>query len=182
MRNTKERLANEERGFANTLGLPLETAFELERPPLLEIEVPPPEEAVAAALRNRLDYAQALHDYRDTLRGVRIARRSLYPDLRLVTRYDRFGELMYGSHASLRDDYEVSCEELDAVVELARVCDGVYGARMTGGGFGGCAIVLADADKADAITERIQSGFADRYARRCPIFPTKAAPGAGRAH
>ncbi len=50
--------------------------------------------------------------------------------------YNTFGKLMYESHASLRDDFEVSCEELDDLVELARSVDGVYGSRMTGGGFG----------------------------------------------
>jgi galactokinase len=50
--------------------------------------------------------------------------------------YYEFGQLMYDSHASLRDDFEVSCEELDQLVELARSVDGVYGSRMTGGGFG----------------------------------------------
>ncbi len=93
--------------------------------------------------------------------------------------YHRFGELMYASHASLRDDYEVSCEELDAIVELAGQQAGVYGARMTGGGFGGCAIVLAEADKAEAIIDSIATGFDERFNRRCPIFTTKAADGAG---
>jgi len=50
--------------------------------------------------------------------------------------YNTFGKLMYDSHQSLRDDFEVSCEELDQLVELARSVDGVYGSRMTGGGFG----------------------------------------------
>jgi len=91
----------------------------------------------------------------------------------------RFGELMYASHASLRDDYEVSCEELDAVVELASRQAGVYGARMTGGGFGGCAIVLAEADQADAVIDAVATGFDERFGRRCPIFATHAAGGAG---
>jgi len=92
--------------------------------------------------------------------------------------YAAFGRLMYGSHESLRDDYEVSCEELDAVVELARPLAGVYGARMTGGGFGGCAIVLAEAGRAKAIAGAIAVGFAARFGRRCPIFATRAAQGA----
>jgi galactokinase len=50
--------------------------------------------------------------------------------------YTTFGELMYDSHESLRNDFEVSCEELDQLVELAHSVDGVYGSRMTGGGFG----------------------------------------------
>ena len=92
--------------------------------------------------------------------------------------YAAFGRLMYGSHESLRDDYEVSCEELDAIVELARPLAGVYGARMTGGGFGGCAIVLAGAGQAKAITDTIATGFAGRFGRQCPIFATRAAQGA----
>jgi galactokinase len=96
--------------------------------------------------------------------------------------YAMFGELMYSSHESLRDDYEVSCPELDAVVELAEGCEGVYGARMTGGGFGGCAIVLADAHKASAIGEAIAAGFAGRFGRRCPVFATRACAGAERVN
>jgi len=93
--------------------------------------------------------------------------------------YATFGRLMYASHASLRDDYEVSCEELDAIVEIARGCEGVYGARMTGGGFGGCAIVLARAASAEAIASAISDGYAERYGRPCPVFATRAAAGAG---
>ena len=94
--------------------------------------------------------------------------------------YRRFGELMYASHASLRDDYEVSCEELDAIVDTAKGCPGAYGARMTGGGFGGCAIILAQANAADAVTRTVQESFRQRFGRSCPIFPTRAMAGCGR--
>jgi len=93
--------------------------------------------------------------------------------------YERLGELMFASHASLRDDFEVSCAELDAVVASAERCDGVFGARMTGGGFGGCAIVLARRGSADAAAETIADDFAARFGRRCPIFATGAVAGAG---
>jgi len=93
--------------------------------------------------------------------------------------YERFGELMYASHASLRDDYEVSCAELDAIVELARRQQGVYGARMTGGGFGGCAIILIDSDRAEQITRAVSVGFSERFRRDCLVFSTHAGPGAG---
>ncbi|NQU75425.1 MAG: galactokinase [Planctomycetes bacterium] len=92
--------------------------------------------------------------------------------------YDGFGKLMYASHQSLRDDYQVSCEELDAIVETARNCPGVYGARMTGGGFGGCAIVLVEARRGDDVAQAIAVAFADRFGRRCPISLTRAAGGA----
>ncbi len=94
--------------------------------------------------------------------------------------YRRFGKLMYASHESLRGDYEVSCAELDEIVEQARRCPGVCGARMTGAGFGGCAIVLAEAARAPKITEAIQKGFAAKFGRACPIFATRAAAGAGK--
>ena len=79
-----------------------------------------------------------------------------------------------------RDDYEVSCDELDIVVELARQQRGVYGARMTGGGFGGCAIILADIKQADAIAKVVGDGFEKRFGHRCSIFTTKASIGAGQ--
>jgi galactokinase len=60
--------------------------------------------------------------------------------------FHRVGVLMDASHASLRDDFEVSCPELDTMVEILRTVGRVYGARMTGGGFGGCAVALVDAD------------------------------------
>jgi galactokinase len=61
----------------------------------------------------------------------------------------QFGELMYASHESLRRDYEVSCRELDLLLAIASRCDGVFGARMTGGGFGGCTVNLVALDSVD---------------------------------
>jgi galactokinase len=81
------------------------------------------------------------------------------------------GQLMYASHASLRDDYEVSCPELDAIVEIALdigTKGGVIGCRMTGGGFGGCTVALVRADAVSAISEHL----AAEYERRTKIKPT----------
>jgi galactokinase len=72
---------------------------------------------------------------------------------------DRFGELMLASHASLRDDFEVSCRELDVLVELASGFRGVYGCRMTGGGFGGCTVNLVQREHAEAFCQAIQVGY-----------------------
>lgn len=77
------------------------------------------------------------------------------------------GEQMYGSHASLRDDYEVSCPELDILVELSRHIPGVFGCRMTGGGFGGCAVALVESSEAP----RIQKDFEQEYRKRTGIDP-----------
>ncbi len=91
------------------------------------------------------------------------------------------GELMYASHASLRDDYEVSCPELDAVVEIAEeigLTGDVYGCRMTGGGFGGCAVALVKAGDVDAITKKIAADYKTKTGIEATIFSSRPAGGA----
>ncbi|KFV59106.1 Galactokinase, partial [Gavia stellata] len=70
--------------------------------------------------------------------------------------YKTFGRLMVESHNSLRDDYEVSCPELDELVAAALEVDGVFGSRMTGGGFGGCTVTLLEAGAAERAQRHIQ--------------------------
>jgi galactokinase len=89
--------------------------------------------------------------------------------------FEMFGRMMDSSHHSLRDDYEVSCAELDTMVAIAQVLDGVRGARMTGGGFGGCAIALVDVGE----VERVQQTIADRYERETRVRPDIWVSGAG---
>jgi galactokinase len=86
---------------------------------------------------------------------------------------------MYASHASMRDDFEISVPELDTVVEVARE-RGAIGARMTGGGFGGSAIALLPAVAADALAEAVAAAFAERGYREPAAFRVTPAPGAGR--
>jgi galactokinase len=88
-----------------------------------------------------------------------------------------FGRLMYDSHASLRDDYEVSCPELDALVEIAGTVDGVYGARMTGGGFGGCAIALVRPDAERKLQEAVAARFNGRFEKPAIVYTTRAGSG-----
>jgi galactokinase len=91
------------------------------------------------------------------------------------------GKLMYASHASLRDDYVVSCPELDAVVEIAEgigLTGGVYGCRMTGGGFGGCAVALVKAGDVDAITKKIAADYKTNTGIEATIFSSRPAAGA----
>ncbi len=71
-----------------------------------------------------------------------------------------FGKLLYASHASLRHDYAVSCRELDVLVEIAQRTPGVYGARLTGGGFGGCTLNLVAADKVADFIETVLQDYA----------------------
>ena len=91
------------------------------------------------------------------------------------------GNLMYASHASLRDDYEVSCAELDDVVEIAEdigYAGGIYGCRMTGGGFGGCCVALVKADAVDAITRKIAADYKNKTGIEASIFASRPAAGA----
>jgi galactokinase len=81
-----------------------------------------------------------------------------------------FGELMCESHRSLRDDYEVSCKELDLMVDIAKRVEGVFGARMTGGGFGGCTINLVAADGVDLFAQTIARDYAQITGRETEIY------------
>jgi galactokinase len=92
---------------------------------------------------------------------------------------ERFGGLMSKSHLSLRDDYEVSCAELDLMVELSRRVEGVYGSRMTGGGFGGCTINLVEAEKTDNFVREVSEGYKRATGRVPEIYVCTAARGAG---
>lgn len=73
--------------------------------------------------------------------------------------FSEFGRLMYLSHESLRTDYEVSCPELDMLVDLARSLPGVYGSRMTGGGFGGCTVSLVRREDVPAFVQGVRRGY-----------------------
>ena len=91
------------------------------------------------------------------------------------------GRLMYASHASLRDDYEVSCPELDTVVEIAQAMGdegGVIGCRMTGGGFGGCAVSLVKTDAVQRITRSLDAAYEKKTGTQASIFSSRPAAGA----
>ncbi|HEX2703877.1 MAG TPA: galactokinase, partial [Solirubrobacteraceae bacterium] len=89
------------------------------------------------------------------------------------------GRLLNASHESLRDDYKVSSAELDAAVDAARSA-GALGARMTGGGFGGCAIALTRASAADQVLAATEASFKRLGFSRPRIFAASAADGACR--
>ena len=91
----------------------------------------------------------------------------------------KLGALMADSHRSLRDDYEVSTPELDLMVELARDQKGVYGARMTGGGFGGCTINLVHSDRAEEVQQRLAQLYEAKTGLKPTIIICEASDGAG---
>ena len=90
---------------------------------------------------------------------------------------DAFGDLMAQSHGSLRDDYEVSCAELDMMVDLGTKIEGVFGARMTGGGFGGCTINLVKADSVAVFKRTVASGYEQATGLTPEIFVCSTADG-----
>jgi galactokinase len=94
-------------------------------------------------------------------------------------RPDTIGDALNASHASLRDDYQVSAPELDTAVEAA-LRAGALGARMTGAGFGGCALALVPADAVADVVKAVTAGFAERGFREPGIFAVEPADGARR--
>jgi galactokinase len=92
--------------------------------------------------------------------------------------WSTLGELLFESHHSLRDDYQVSCEELDVLVELAQAQDDVFGARMTGGGFGGCIVALVDREALSSVATSISQGYVQRVGLSPQCYRVKPASGA----
>ena len=91
------------------------------------------------------------------------------------------GQLMYASHRSLKDDYEVSCVELDHVVAIAQsigAAGGVIGCRMTGGGFGGCAVALVKTNAVDSITQKLGAEYKKKTGIEATMFVSRPGQGA----
>jgi len=116
-------------------------------------------------------YRRAVHAVTEDVRTIKTGEALIKGDLKTA------GQLLNQGHVSLRDDYQVSCEELDIMVDIAQSSEGVYGARMMGGGFGGCAIVLVDPSKVKAVTARLESEYKKRAKIDATIVPSRAGNG-----
>src|SRR5262249_40037540 len=92
---------------------------------------------------------------------------------------DAVGRLMNASHDSLRDDYAVSCPELDFLVDTARTIPGVYGARMTGGGFGGCTVQLVARPATEGFAATVRKAYQAHCGLEPPVYFFDSAPAAG---
>ncbi|EEY62248.1 galactokinase, putative [Phytophthora infestans T30-4] len=115
-------------------------------------------DAVHEALGDEVVYRRARHVITENKRTA-----AAVEHIR-ARQYAEVGQLMYQSHESLRDDYEVSTPELDYLVETARGCEGVFGARMTGAGFGGCIIALVHQQHAQRLMDTLDVDYpADRF-------------------
>lgn len=91
----------------------------------------------------------------------------------------QMGSLFLQSHQSMRRDYEISCEEIDFLVGTAKDLDGCFGARMTGGGFGGCTVNLVAANAVEAFQDTVRDRYKSRYGTEPVIFRCIPGPGAG---
>ena len=88
-----------------------------------------------------------------------------------------FGELMNASHVSLRDDYEVSCDEIDVLVEEAWKVDGVVGSRITGGGFGGCTVSIVKDEAVDTFKEKVGAAYKERVGKNADFYVVEIGDG-----
>ena len=93
---------------------------------------------------------------------------------------ETFGKLMNQSHISLRDDYKVSCEEIDVLVDLAWKVDGVIGSRITGGGFGGCTVSIVKNDAVDRFMKEVGDGYKEKTGIDAEFYVVDIGQGAGR--
>lgn len=117
---------------------------------------------------------RARHVIRENLRVIAMAAALERGDLAALD------GLMWESHRSLRDDFEVSCRELDLLVDIARSSPGCLGSRMTGGGFGGCTVNLVERSRVDEFVPGLRQGYEEATGLRPDLYVTEAAAGAGR--
>ena len=92
---------------------------------------------------------------------------------------EQLGTLLYAAHQSARDDYEISCPEIEVLVNAARSIDGVVGARLTGAGWGGCMLALVEEDCADTFGKQIHRQYRQETGQQASIFACQTTPGAG---
>lgn len=95
--------------------------------------------------------------------------------------YETVGQKMYETHYGLSDDYEVSCEELDFLNDVAKEC-GVTGSRIMGGGFGGCTINLVKKDRYDAFIKKVKEEFKAKYGHEPKVYPVVISDGAHKVN
>jgi len=117
-------------------------------------------------------FRRCRHVITENLRTVAAA------DALTVGNMKKLGDLMAAAHASYRDDFEASCEEADAMVEAAQQLPGLIGARLTGGGFGGCTVNLVHAEKAAEFTARLHDEYRSRIGIDAEIYRCHAAASA----
>lgn len=131
-------------------------------------------EANKSAIKDEVRVRRAKHAVYENQRTIRAVEALKKNDLKL------FGELMNASHVSLRDDYAVSCEEIDVLVEEAWKIDGVIGSRITGGGFGGCTVSIVRDEAVDTFKEKVGAAYQERVGKTADFYVVEIGDGPGR--
>lgn len=126
------------------------------------------------AIKDPIRQKRAGHAVYENQRAIRAVEALKANDIAL------FGELMNASHTSLRDDYEVSCEEIDILVDLAWKTDGVIGSRITGGGFGGCTVSIVKNEAVDTFVKEIGEAYLNRVGHEAEFYVVDIGEGARR--
>lgn len=128
-------------------------------------------EAHKGAIKDETCAKRAKHAVYENQRTIRAVEALKNNDIAL------FGKLMNESHVSLRDDYAVSCDEIDVLVEEAWKIDGVVGSRITGGGFGGCTVSIVKNDAVDTFIEKVGSAYKARTGKTADFYVVEIGAG-----
>ncbi len=128
-------------------------------------------EAHKSAIKDEVRIKRAKHAVYENQRTIRAVDALKNNNLQL------FGELMNASHVSLRDDYQVSCEEIDVLVEEAWKVDGVIGSRITGGGFGGCTVSIVKDDALEQFQEKVGAAYKERVGKTADFYVVEIGDG-----
>lgn len=128
-------------------------------------------EANKSAIKDEVRVKRAKHAVYENQRTIRAVEALKNNNLKL------FGELMNASHVSLRDDYQVSCEEIDVLVEEAWKVDGVIGSRITGGGFGGCTVSIVKDEAVEQFKEKVGAAYKERVGKTADFYVVEIGDG-----
>lgn len=131
-------------------------------------------ETYQSAIQDEIRRRRAKHAVYENQRTIRAVEALKKKDIAL------FGELMNASHVSLRDDYEVSCEEIDVLAEEAWKIDGVIGSRITGGGFGGCTVSIVKDEAVDTFIARVGTAYKKRTGIEADFYVVDIGDGPSR--
>ena len=128
-------------------------------------------EANKGAIKDEIRKKRAKHAVYENQRTIRAVEALKNNNLK------EFGELMNASHVSLRDDYEVSCDEIDVLVEEAWKVDGVIGSRITGGGFGGCTVSIVKDEAVETFKEKVGAAYQERVGKTADFYVVEIGDG-----
>lgn len=128
-------------------------------------------EADKDAIKDKVRQKRAKHAVYENQRTIRAVEALKNNNLK------EFGELMNASHVSLRDDYEVSCDEIDVLVEEAWKVDGVIGSRITGGGFGGCTVSIVKDEAVETFKEKVGAAYKERVGKNADFYVVEIGDG-----